>query len=135
MKLPGVLVFLLAVSGGAPSALAQQSIDLASISGRVTDPSGAVVPGAQVVARHGQTNVSSTAITDDEGRFRFPYLRVGPYELTISLDGFEDARRELTLTAGAAFELPVALAVAKVDADVTVVSEATVLEEIGRAHI
>jgi hypothetical protein len=116
------------VAGGVPSALAQQSIDLASISGRVTDPSGAVVPGAQVVVRHGQTNVTSTAVSDDDGRFRFPYLRVGPYELTVSLEGFEDARRELTLTAGAAFELPVTLALAKLDADVTVVSEPTVLE-------
>lgn len=128
MKLRGVVLLVFLLAGGVSVARAQQSIDLASISGRVTDPSGAVVPGAQVVVRHVQTNVSSTAVTDADGRFRFPYLRIGPYELVVSLDGFEEARRELTLTAGAAFELPVTLALAKVSTGVTVVSEAPVLE-------
>ena len=36
--------------------VAQQSVGYASVSGRVTDPSGAVVPGAQVTARHTETN-------------------------------------------------------------------------------
>ena len=54
---------------------AQQSIDYASLGGRVTDPSEAVVPGAQVVVRHTQTNVTAAAVTDQDGRFRFPYLR------------------------------------------------------------
>ena len=40
---------------------AQQSVDYASIGGRVLDPSGAVIPGAQVSARHADTNVT----TDD----------------------------------------------------------------------
>jgi hypothetical protein len=103
-------------------------VDYASISGRVTDTSGAVVPGAQVDARHTATNLTATAITDQNGRFRFPYLRIGPYLLTASLQGFQDATRELTLSAGAAFEVPLTLAVGGVDAAVTVTAEATVLE-------
>ena len=62
--------------------VAQQSVDYASVSGRLTDPSGAVVAGAQVVARQVETNVKADALTDQEGRFRFPYLRVGAYEIT-----------------------------------------------------
>ena len=107
---------------------AQQSIDYASVSGRVTDPSGAVVPGAAVAARHQQTNLVATAITDRDGRFRFPYLRVGPYEVTVHAGGFGDATRPLTLTAGAAFELPVTLLVGGLDSTVVVNAEATVLE-------
>ena len=62
-----------------PSTLiAQQSVDYASVSGRVVDPSGAAIPEAQVDARHIRTNVSSRAVTDRSGRFRFPYLRIGP---------------------------------------------------------
>jgi outer membrane receptor protein involved in Fe transport len=116
------------MSGAAGPVLAQQSVDLASISGRVTDQSGAVVPGAHVTARQTQTNLSSIATTDQEGRFRFPYLRVGQYEITVRLQGFRDAVRHLPVTVGAAFELPIALSVGGVDANVTVTADATVLE-------
>jgi hypothetical protein len=107
---------------------AQQSVDYASISGRVTDPSGGIVPGATVTARHSETNVASTAITDTDGRFRFPYLQVGPYEVVVRLDGFRDATQRLVLTLAAAFELRVTLEVASLDTSVTVVADATPLE-------
>lgn len=107
---------------------AQQSIDYASVSGRVADPSGAVVPGAQVTARHTDTNVTGRAVTDEEGRFRFPYLRIGPYEITVRQQGFRVDTQLMILTAGAAFELPVSLAVGGIDAIVTVTGQATVLE-------
>ena len=128
MRVVRAVALLCAMCGAAPPALAQQSVDLASVSGRVTDPSGAVVPGAQVTARQTQTNVTSGTVTDREGRFRIPYLRVGPYELTVRQQGFHDAVRHLTVTVGAAFELPIALTVGGVDANVTVTAGATVLE-------
>jgi hypothetical protein len=112
----------------AHAVFAQQSVGYASVSGRVLDPSGAVVTGVQVTARQTQTNVTGTTITDHDGRFRFPYLRVGPYEITISQQGFNDATRVVTLTVGAAFELPVTLTIGAVDASVTVTGEVTVLE-------
>ena len=62
------------------------------------------------------------------GRFRFPYLKIGPYIVTVRQPGFRDAAQALTLSAGAAFELPISLAVGGVDADVTVTAESTVLE-------
>ena len=109
-------------------AFTQETINSASVSGRVTDPQGAVVPDAAVVARQTETNVKSEATTDQEGRFRFPYLKVGPYEITVRLQGFADATRALTLTVGSAFDLPVSLRVSGVDVSVTVTGEATVLE-------
>jgi carboxypeptidase family protein/TonB-dependent receptor-like protein len=126
----GLQIVALAISvvAWANPVVAQQSIGYASISGRVTDPSGSVVPGAQVSARHTETNVTTTTVADQEGRFRFPYLRVGPYELTVGHPGFRDAVRPLALTAGAAYELPVSLSVAGVDTSVTVTGQATVLE-------
>jgi hypothetical protein len=111
-----------------PSSDAQENVNLASISGRVTDPQGRVVPGAQVTARQTQTNLTAEAVADSEGRFRFPYLRVGPYAVTVRVPGFADATRALTLTIGAAFELPVTLSIGGVSAGVTVTGEATVLE-------
>ena len=68
-------------------AAGQQSVDFASVSGRVTDPQGAVVPGAQVSARQTETNVAAETVTDCGGRFRFPYLKVGPYELKVHMRG------------------------------------------------
>ena len=109
-------------------AAAQQSIEYASVSGRVTDSSGAVVPGAEAVVRHTQTNLTSTAVTDSEGRFRFPYLRVGPYEIQVRLDGFRTVARNLNLSAGSAFELPVTLQVSGVEARVAVSADAPILE-------
>src|SRR3954451_13920092 len=95
----------------AHTAAAQETINYASISGRVVDPQGAVVPGAEVIARQIQTNQTAEVGTDADGLFRFPFLKVGPYEITVRLQGFSEATRALTLTVGSAFELPIALAV------------------------
>ena len=96
MRLTALLAVLCVIGAAAPSALAQQTVDLASISGRVTDQTGAVVADAQVTARQTQTNETTTATTDQEGRFRLPYLRVGPYEITVQQSGFQDAVRDWT---------------------------------------
>ena len=110
------------------SAFAQETVNSASVSGRVTDPQGAVVPGALVVARNTGTNVQAEMVTDRDGRFRFPYLKVGPYEVTVHLQGFSAPTRMLTLTVGSAFDLSVALTVGGVDANVTVTGDTTILE-------
>ena len=61
-----------------------------------------------VTARNTDTNLDRPKRRPiGEGRFRFPYLRVGPYEITVRLAGFADVTRQLTLTVGSAFELPV----------------------------
>ena len=122
------LALALCVSVAPPRVSAQETVNTASVSGRVTDPQGAVVPGAQVSARETETNAIRETVTDQDGRFRFPYLRVGRYEITVRLQGFADATRALTLTIGSAFELPMTLRVGTIDTSVTVSAEATVLE-------
>jgi hypothetical protein len=112
----------------APIVCGQETINYASVSGRVTDPQGAVVPGAQVTASQTETNVTAETVTNSEGRFRFPYLRVGPYEVRIHLRGFADTTRSLRLTVGSAFDIPVMLRVAGLDTSVTVAGEAAALE-------
>jgi len=63
--------------------LVQQTINYASVRGRVTDPTGAVVSGAAVTTRETNTNLTAMAMTDQEGRFRFAYLKPGSYEITV----------------------------------------------------
>ena len=107
---------------------AQQTVDVASISGRVVDSSGGIIPGALVTATHLETNVVATATTDQQGRFRFPYLRVGSYQVVASLAGFSDAARRLTLGIGAAYEIPFTLSPAGLDTTINVSAETPVLE-------
>ena len=112
----------------AHAVVAQQSVGDASVGGRVMDPSGGVIVGAEVTARHVETNVVAVTATDEDGRFRFPHLRVGPYEVSVRRQGLADVTRTLTLTVGSAFELPVSMALAVLDASVSVVGRAPVLE-------
>ena len=111
-----------------PEVRAQEAVSTASVSGRVVDQLGDVVPGATVVARQIETNVSRDAVTDTGGRFRLPYLRIGRYEIVARHTGFHDARRALTLTAGSAFEVTLTLRVGELHTDVTVSADASVIE-------
>jgi hypothetical protein len=120
----GLFVFLL----GTAQASAQEATSYGSVSGRVTDASGAVVAGANVTARHVDTNVVTSTTTDTQGRFRFPFLRVGAYDIGVRHQGFKDATQTLTVTVGAAFEVPIALAVATLSTDVEVTADAPVVE-------
>ncbi|MBS1852234.1 MAG: TonB-dependent receptor [Acidobacteria bacterium] len=125
----GIRVFILFFClGFGLMAPAQETINNASVSGRVTDPSGAAVSQAVVEAKQTETNVSNTTVTDSEGRFRFPYLQVGRYEIKVSQTGFTTPTRTLTLTVGAAFQLPITLAVGSGHETVEVKSEATLVE-------
>lgn len=116
------LLFLLV-----PCLIAQETINNASLSGRVVDSTGAMIRNATVIARATATNVATKAETDAGGRFRFPYLQVGQYQVTIHHEGFADAKSTLTLTIGAAFNLPVTLTAGSLEA-VTVSAEPPVLE-------
>ncbi|MCX6599093.1 MAG: TonB-dependent receptor [Acidobacteria bacterium] len=109
-------------------ACSQETIHRASVSGRVTDPSGALVQGAQIVARHTETNLASATETDRDGRFRLTYLRVGTYEIKVHRDGFADAVRTLGLSAGAAHELAFTLSISAAETNVVVQGNMTLLE-------
>jgi hypothetical protein len=86
-------VFLLALALAAPGALAQTA-QVGNIAGQVVDESGAVLPGAIVTARSQERGFARTVTTDAAGRFLFPVIPLGSYEVTATLDGFE----VLTLT-------------------------------------
>ena len=72
-----VFLSVMCICAAADTLSAQETINYGTISGRVADPQGAVVPGASVIARQSETNQSRETVTDREGRFRFPSLRLG----------------------------------------------------------
>lgn len=111
-----------------PSLHAQETINNASLNGRVTDSTNAVVRSATVTASQTATSISRTTATDNFGRFAFPYLPVGPYLITVRQSGFADAARSITLTIGASFDLPVTLSVDGTSSTINVDAEAPTLE-------
>src|SRR5256885_620607 len=82
-----LLVGVLFLSLGSGNAFAQATAS-ATIQGTVTDKSGAVVSGAQVVAKNKATDVSRAATTSDDGYYKFELLPVGTYTVTVSRSGF-----------------------------------------------
>jgi Carboxypeptidase regulatory-like domain len=60
-----------------------------SITGQITDPSGAVVSGAQIVAHNLDTGVDSPATTNAVGLYRIDFLPIGHYQVTIQVNGFQ----------------------------------------------
>ena len=66
----------------------------ASISGGVTDPTGAAVEGARVVALSLERNVPYEATTNAAGRYMIQYLLPGKYSVTVDKDGFKKFVRD-----------------------------------------
>jgi outer membrane receptor protein involved in Fe transport len=109
---------------------AQYNVTSATLSGRVEDASGAVVSGANVTATHHETNQQLTTTSDDEGRYRFPYLRIGDYDLKVDADGFTTVTRQLTVSVGQAIDLPIKLDVAGIAAVVNIGSDTPIVETV-----
>ena len=101
----------------------------ASLTGRVTDPSGAIIPDAQVIARAVATNVSSRAATTSEGYYTLPALAPGEYELNVTKQGFAAVRQTgLTLAVSQVARLDIQLRVGGVTDTIEVQAQAALLE-------
>ena len=78
------------------SSQAQQAT--ATLTGVVTDPNGAVIPGATVTATNTATNFSRTTSTNDEGVYSISSLPVGSYEVKVSAENFETKTSESAIS-------------------------------------
>src|SRR5262245_7349851 len=74
------------------SAWAQQ--ETGSITGQVTDPTGAAVPGAQVTIKNRATGAEFAPLTDAAGFYRAPQLPPGVYDISVAATGFSTLVRE-----------------------------------------
>src|SRR6185503_1574429 len=79
-----VIALLLSI----PLAVTAQ-VTTATMVGTVTDPGGAKVPGAQVMARSVDTGLSRTVTTNDEGDYRIEFLPIGKYTVEVTYTGFK----------------------------------------------
>src|SRR6266699_818811 len=93
------LVGVLLLSVGSGTAFAQATAS-ATIQGTVTDKSGAVVTGVQVVAKNKATDITRTTSTNDVGFYQFGLLSVGTYTVTVSKTGFATFAQTLEIQVG-----------------------------------
>jgi hypothetical protein len=108
-----------------PLSVAQVS---ASLSGLITDSSGAAVSAASVTANNLDTGISRTAPTDQSGRYRFFALPVGPYEVRVTKEGFaEGIRSGIRLVVGQDATVDLSLRVGQVSEQVKVTEDAPVV--------
>jgi hypothetical protein len=93
----------------ASTLLAQPAITSATVSGTIRDAGGSPIAGAKVTAINVDRNQKQQSVTDAAGRFRFPVLTVGAYELTAARDGFATWHRALRLAVGTSLDIPITL--------------------------
>ena len=93
------------------------------IGGIVTDPNGAVVPGASITVINTQTGASRTTTSDAEGLWTLSGMTPGPTRITVTQPGFTPAQHELELSANRPARLAMTLAVGSVSELVTVTSD------------
>ena len=121
----GSLVLLLLLAGQA-EIYAQRF--RASISGTVADPSGASVPNASVTAMNTAQGVVHQTKTDSEGNFQFVDLNLGPYAIRVEAPQFKThVRKGIVLHVNDQISLPIQLEVGSIQQNVTVSSEAPLL--------
>jgi hypothetical protein len=100
-----------------------------SISGIVSDPSGAVISGAAVVATDTQTGIKATVTTDAQGFYRFSTLAVGTYDLQVSQVGFKSyTKTGLVIDANSSLRVDVALQVGAINEKVEVRTDSVHVE-------
>jgi hypothetical protein len=111
----------------AVSAVAQ--VNTATLSGIVTDPSGAQVPGTQLTIQNEQTGASFNATSNSSGQYTFNFLPVGRYTLKIQQTGFNDqTRRGIDLSAGENVSLDLHLEVTGTRQQVDVTADAPLVD-------
>ncbi len=96
----------------------------ATLSGTVTDPSGAAVPNANIKATNTANNVAKETKSNSDGVFTIPFLDPGVYTVEVTAAGFETLRREaVTLATAQHLNFPVRLTVGQAATEVTITAQ------------
>jgi hypothetical protein len=105
-----------------------QSIVTGDLTGTVTDPSGAVVPGAKVTIQSDASGETRGAQTNDQGQYRFALLKPGSYTLTVSAPGMANIERHVTVSLGQVTNVPVKAGLAGTSTTVEVTEQTPLIQ-------
>jgi len=110
------------------TAIAQDQTTASSLNGTVTDPSGALVPGAKITLTGTQNGVVRSFVTTTGGNYSFRLLPPSTYDLEVDAQGFKSYRQNgITLTAGQSATQDLSMIVGSTSEQVTVTSQAPLL--------
>ncbi|HEY6349247.1 MAG TPA: TonB-dependent receptor [Candidatus Angelobacter sp.] len=128
---PAVILAIAAVLALTVSSPLFAQSERARIIGTVTDPQGAVVPGASVTVTNVATGVSSKTTTDPQGQYQAPELPIGAYKVKVEHEGFKTIETEAyTLEINQAQRIDVKLPVGTKSEVVEVTGEAAQVETV-----
>lgn len=101
----------------------------ATLTGTVTDPSGASVPNATVKATNTANNSTKEVKTTSDGVYTIPYLDPGVYDVEVSATGFQLLKRSnITLQVAQKLSLPIAMTVGQMTQEVTITGQQEVID-------
>ena len=106
-----------------------QTTGNSSLSGVVSDPSGAVVPGATIEIHNPVSQFDRSTTTDNAGRFSFPNIPFNPYHLSVNVTGFAAYSQDVDVRSAVPLALKITLQIAGSAESVTVQGEASDLLE------
>jgi hypothetical protein len=119
-----ILVWLLTTAPGAAQAVAGSQV-----AGLVRDSGGGVLPGASIVITKTDTAMTRTTVTGADGTFVFPNLPVGPYQLKVTMQGFNTFVQDgIVLQVNTNPTIEVTLSVGNLGEQVTVVANTAMVE-------
>ncbi len=98
-----------------------------TVSGTVTDPTGAVIPGVTVTATHMESGNKFEAVTDERGGYRL-LVRVGNYRITAGLPGFGTVNRNIEVLIGQTVVVNIEMMPSTVAETVNVVGEVPLVD-------
>jgi hypothetical protein len=128
-RVPMVLRVGVAAAFLAAGVPASAQLATAELNGRVTDSSGAVLPGVTVTATQTATGLTRSSVTDDRGAYLISSLPPGPYRLEVSLQGFRSyVQTGLVLTVGATPTVNASLELGSLAETVTVEAAAPLVD-------
>ena len=112
-----------------PNSARSQAVAVAEISGTVTDPSGGILPTAQVIMTETNKQLVRTTLTDSTGHYILTNLPVGPYRLEVKANGFKDyVQSGIELQVNNNIQINVAMQVGAVSERVEVSAVASMVE-------
>src|SRR4051794_8515050 len=121
------IALAIVVSTSADLAAAQEF--RATITGRITDPSSAVLPGVTVTAANTQTGEMAVGTTTSDGVYTIPFLRPGVYSVSAELSGFRKVTQaNVQLQVGQTSAVNLQLSLGDLSENVTVSANAPLLE-------
>lgn len=112
-------LFSLIALVGASLALHAQG-NAGTVHGTVTDPSGAVIPGATVELKNSVSGVDRTTVTDDSGQFSFANISFNPYTISVVANGFSPLQEQVEIRSVLGIDVKLVMQVAAAASSVTV---------------